>query len=88
MIRDPAGILYATRGAGGGFHGTGTFHDWPIRVVLHRAADIDGKPAVSVHIYDGDDVSDTRAALGPSQLIDGFGHVDSEPTVAKTARRR
>lgn len=88
MIRDPAGILYATRGADGGFHGAGTFHDWPIRVSLHRATDDAGNAAVSIRIYDGDQISDTRAALGPSRLIDGFGHVDPEPIVAKTERRR
>lgn len=87
MIRDPAGTLYATRGADGGFHGTGTFHDWPIRVVLHRADDIDGKPAVSVRLYDGDAVSDTRHALGPSVLIDGFGHQDEAPPVPEKRRR-
>lgn len=87
MIRDPSATLYAIRGKYGGFHGTGTFHDWPIRVVLHRADDIDGKPAVSVRIYDGCEVSDTRHALGPSVLIDGFGHEAEAPRAPEKRRR-
>lgn len=87
MIRDPSGTLYATRGKYDTWHGTGTFHGWPIRVVLHRAADIDGKPTVSVQIYDGDEISDTRHALGPSVLIDGFGHEDQAPRGPEKRRR-
>lgn len=83
MIKDPIGEGVAVLGEFGTYRGTGKCGGYMFAIAMTKAAPIGGKPAVAFRFYA---VPETPT-LGPSKLIDGFGHEDEEPGVPEKRRR-
>ena len=75
MIEEPIGEGVAVRDEFGTYRGTGKCGGYAFGIVMNKGDTIGGKPSVLFRFHA---VPDTPAG-GPSKLIDGFGHEDTEP---------
>ena len=79
MIEEAIGEGVAVRDEFGVYRGSIKFGGYVVRLAIGKREDIGGKPAIKIAAFP---LPETPP-LGPSKLIDGFGHEDAEPAVKR-----